>query len=109
MWRKTINLLKPKLHHRKFGSDPNAFQSELRMFGDKPGVPRKKESWENMYFIFIGGGFLFTGIALAFKKDTNIETWATIEAKKRNEMIENGEKIEVGVTYAPALQEKKWE
>ncbi|KZO95054.1 hypothetical protein CALVIDRAFT_538520 [Calocera viscosa TUFC12733] len=56
------------------------------LFGEKPPPPgqkRKLEDWELPWYIGMYGGLLVCGIALAFKPDTSIQTWAMKEARER--------------------------
>ncbi|KAG0748361.1 hypothetical protein G6F57_005130 [Rhizopus arrhizus] len=43
---------------------------------------RVKESWENMYYLGMGGGIFAMGVALYYKPDTSLVTWAKKEAEK---------------------------
>ncbi|KAG1173253.1 hypothetical protein G6F70_005757 [Rhizopus microsporus] len=43
---------------------------------------RVKEDWENMYYLGMGGGFLAIAVALYYKPDTSVVTWAKKEAEK---------------------------
>ncbi|RUS18375.1 hypothetical protein BC937DRAFT_88835 [Endogone sp. FLAS-F59071] len=55
------------------------------LFGEKPLAPgekRVKEGWEDIYYWGMGGGMLFAAIALYYKPDTSVVTWATKEAEK---------------------------
>ncbi|KAJ1651757.1 hypothetical protein IWQ61_007758 [Dispira simplex] len=65
------------------------------LFGEKPlkpGQKRKWEPWEPIwYFGYWGGMFLF-GVALYYKPDTSIQTWALNEAERR--LKERGENFD---------------
>ncbi|EJT80622.1 hypothetical protein GGTG_00617 [Gaeumannomyces tritici R3-111a-1] len=55
------------------------------LFGVKPGEKYQKEGWENiMYIGFFGSLAVFT-VAMAYKPDTSIQTWALEEARRRLE------------------------
>ncbi|KAI9475492.1 MAG: ESSS subunit of NADH:ubiquinone oxidoreductase-domain-containing protein [Benjaminiella poitrasii] len=43
---------------------------------------RVKEDWEDIYYVGMGGGFLLMAIALYYKPDTSVVTWAKKEAEK---------------------------
>ncbi|KAH7312327.1 ESSS subunit of NADH:ubiquinone oxidoreductase-domain-containing protein [Stachybotrys elegans] len=54
------------------------------LWGVKPGEKPEPEGWERpMYFFF--GGLILTGVALAYKPDTSVSTWALEEARRRLE------------------------
>ncbi|SPO43076.1 uncharacterized protein PSANT_00760 [Moesziomyces antarcticus] len=57
------------------------------LFGEKvpKGQKRQKENWENMWYFGMFGGMAFAAVALMYKPDTSIQTWAMAEAKKRLE------------------------
>ncbi|KAI9151817.1 DNA replication ATP-dependent helicase/nuclease DNA2 [Paramyrothecium foliicola] len=54
------------------------------LWGIKPGEKVEPEGWEWPMYIFFGG-LAATGIALAFKPDTTVSTWALEEARRRLE------------------------
>ncbi|KAL8392885.1 hypothetical protein RB595_002903 [Gaeumannomyces hyphopodioides] len=55
------------------------------LFGVKPGEKYQKEGWENIMWIgFFGSLAVFT-VAMAYKPDTSIQTWALEEARRRLE------------------------
>ncbi|KAI0080114.1 hypothetical protein K474DRAFT_1590760 [Panus rudis PR-1116 ss-1] len=65
------------------------------LFGEKPppaGQKRKKEGWENMWYVGIYGTMFVTAVLLYYKPDTSIQTWAIQEAKTRMEA--RGEKTD---------------
>ncbi|KAF9431868.1 hypothetical protein BGZ76_011589 [Entomortierella beljakovae] len=65
------------------------------LFGEKPlpaGTKRVKEDWENLWMYGFGGCMVFGTIAVYYKPDTNIQTWASKEAKARLEA--SGQTIE---------------
>ncbi|GAA5798212.1 ESSS subunit of NADH:ubiquinone oxidoreductase [Helicostylum pulchrum] len=43
---------------------------------------RVKEDWENIYYFGMGGGFLAMAVALYYKPDTSVVSWAKKEAEK---------------------------
>ena len=51
-----------------------------RLFGEAPG-PRKWASWELPYYLGMGGGAVILVFGLNAKPDTDIRTWARVEAK----------------------------
>ncbi|KNC52984.1 uncharacterized protein AMSG_09160 [Thecamonas trahens ATCC 50062] len=53
------------------------------LFGEKPGVPRKKELWETMMQIGMGGTFVLAAIGLACAPETSIKVWAEEESVAR--------------------------
>ncbi|KAH8722097.1 ESSS subunit of NADH:ubiquinone oxidoreductase-domain-containing protein [Ilyonectria robusta] len=68
------------------------------LWGIKPGEKAEPEGWEwPMYFFF--GSLAATGLALAFKPDTTVSTWALEEARRRLE--------QEGILPDPTKQEKK--
>ncbi|KAL3962555.1 hypothetical protein ACCO45_004078 [Purpureocillium lilacinum] len=54
------------------------------LWGIKPGEKAETEGWEWPMYLFCGS-LLATGIALAFKPDTTVSTWALEEARRRLE------------------------
>jgi len=44
-----------------------------------------KEPWENIWYIGMFGSMTFAAVALYYKPDTSIQTWALKEAKARME------------------------
>ncbi|KAI5467736.1 ESSS subunit of NADH:ubiquinone oxidoreductase-domain-containing protein [Mariannaea sp. PMI_226] len=54
------------------------------LWGVKPGEKAEPEGWEWPTYIFIGS-LVATGVALAFKPDTTVSTWALEEARRRLE------------------------
>ncbi|KAA8904804.1 ESSS subunit of NADH:ubiquinone oxidoreductase-domain-containing protein [Sphaerosporella brunnea] len=56
------------------------------LFGQDPATaPKGRESWENIMYYGFFGSFFVAGVAYAYKPDTNIETWALEEARRRLE------------------------
>ncbi|KAG2196795.1 hypothetical protein INT46_006296 [Mucor plumbeus] len=49
------------------------------LFNEKTRV---KEDWESIYYYGMGGGFLAMAVALYYKPDTSVVTWAKKEAEK---------------------------
>uniref|UniRef100_A0A7S3UYB4 NADH dehydrogenase [ubiquinone] 1 beta subcomplex subunit 11, mitochondrial n=1 Tax=Aplanochytrium stocchinoi TaxID=215587 RepID=A0A7S3UYB4_9STRA len=84
---------------RRFGTDASKPKREVYMFGEKPG-PRKWESWEAQYYFFMGASALVTIVGLTYKPETSIKAWARDEAEVRNQMIEEGKEVEMGVNYS---------
>ncbi|KAL6886415.1 hypothetical protein HDV57DRAFT_515546 [Trichoderma longibrachiatum] len=68
------------------------------LWGIKPGEKPEPEGWEWPMYLF-GASLLVTGVALAFKPDTSVSTWALEEARRRLEAE--------GVLPDPSSQEKK--
>ncbi|EHK18211.1 uncharacterized protein TRIVIDRAFT_121802 [Trichoderma virens Gv29-8] len=68
------------------------------LWGIKPGEKPEPEGWEWPMYLF-GASLLVTGVALAFKPDTSVSTWALEEARRRLEAE--------GVLPDPSNQEKK--
>ncbi|KAH6900723.1 ESSS subunit of NADH:ubiquinone oxidoreductase-domain-containing protein [Thelonectria olida] len=68
------------------------------LWGVKPGEKAEPEGWEWPTYIFIGS-LVATGVALAFKPDTTVSTWALEEARRRLEAE--------GILPDPAKEEKK--
>ncbi|EFZ02519.1 uncharacterized protein G6M90_00g037450 [Metarhizium brunneum] len=54
------------------------------LWGIKPGEKPEPEGWEWPMYIFCGS-LLAAGVALAFKPDTSVSTWALEEARRRLE------------------------
>ncbi|KAH7275824.1 hypothetical protein FSOLCH5_005456 [Fusarium solani] len=54
------------------------------LWGVKPGEKAEPEGWEWPMYIFLGS-LVATGVALAFKPDTTVSTWALEEARRRLE------------------------
>ncbi|KAF7560591.1 hypothetical protein G7046_g3568 [Stylonectria norvegica] len=68
------------------------------LWGIKPGEKPEPEGWEWPMYFFCGS-LVATGLALAFKPDTTVSTWALEEARRRLE--------EEGILPDPSKQEKK--
>ncbi|OAA46476.1 NADH:ubiquinone oxidoreductase 11.6kD subunit [Beauveria brongniartii RCEF 3172] len=54
------------------------------LWGIKPGEKPEPEGWEWPMYFFCGS-FVVAGVALAFKPDTSVSTWALEEARRRLE------------------------
>ncbi|KEY69148.1 hypothetical protein S7711_04931 [Stachybotrys chartarum IBT 7711] len=54
------------------------------LWGIKPGEKPESEGWEWPMYIFFGS-LIATGVALAYKPDTTVSTWALEEARRRLE------------------------
>ncbi|KAG6016372.1 hypothetical protein E4U54_001619 [Claviceps lovelessii] len=54
------------------------------LWGVKPGEKPEPEGWEWPMYIFCGS-LVAAGVALAFKPDTSVSTWALEEARRRLE------------------------
>ncbi|KAM3503458.1 hypothetical protein MY11210_008713 [Beauveria gryllotalpidicola] len=54
------------------------------LWGIKPGEKAEPEGWEWPMYFFCGS-FVVAGVALAFKPDTSVSTWALEEARRRLE------------------------
>ncbi|KAK3191430.1 hypothetical protein K4F52_002641 [Lecanicillium sp. MT-2017a] len=54
------------------------------LWGIKPGEKAEPEGWEWPMYIFCGS-LVVAGVALAFKPDTSVSTWALEEARRRLE------------------------
>lgn len=54
------------------------------LWGIKPGEKPEPEGWEWPMYIFCGS-LVVAGVALAFKPDTSVSTWALEEARRRLE------------------------
>ncbi|EPT03947.1 hypothetical protein FOMPIDRAFT_1028280 [Fomitopsis schrenkii] len=77
------------------GSGPHYNEPSGYLFGEKPlppGEKRKKEGWENIWYVGMYGSMLLAGVLLYYKPDTSLSTWAYNEAKRR--MEERGEKTD---------------
>ncbi|KAF9786408.1 Ndufb11, NADH dehydrogenase 1 beta subcomplex subunit [Thelephora terrestris] len=58
------------------------------VFGEKPPAPgqkRQREEWELIWYVGMFGTFAAATVAVYYKPDTSIQTWALVEAKKRME------------------------
>ncbi|KAK7448675.1 NADH:ubiquinone oxidoreductase 11.6kD subunit [Colletotrichum acutatum] len=55
------------------------------LWGVKPGEKYEKEGWETPFYTLFCGGIIATGVVLAFKPDTSLDTWALEEARRRLE------------------------
>ncbi|KIY72813.1 hypothetical protein CYLTODRAFT_366975 [Cylindrobasidium torrendii FP15055 ss-10] len=79
---------------RRYAHGPPSYNEPSGwLFGEKPppaGQKRKKEEWENIWYIGMFGTMAFAGVMLYYKPDTSIKTWALDEARRR--MDERGEK-----------------
>ncbi|KZZ91446.1 hypothetical protein AAL_06682 [Moelleriella libera RCEF 2490] len=54
------------------------------LWGIKPGEKAEPEGWEWPMYVF-GGSLVVAAVALAFKPDTSVSTWALEEARRRLE------------------------
>jgi len=54
------------------------------LWGVKPGEKPESEGWEWPMYIFCGS-IILTGVALVYKPDTSVSTWALEEARRRLE------------------------
>ncbi|OAA51713.1 NADH:ubiquinone oxidoreductase 11.6kD subunit [Metarhizium rileyi] len=54
------------------------------LWGIKPGEKPEPEGWEWPMYLFCGS-LLAAGVAVAFKPDTSVSTWALEEARRRLE------------------------
>ncbi|KAF5002825.1 hypothetical protein FGRMN_79 [Fusarium graminum] len=68
------------------------------LWGVKPGEKPEPEGWEWPMYIMLGS-LAATAVALAFKPDTTVSTWALEEARRRLE--------EEGILPDPSKQDKK--
>lgn len=68
------------------------------LWGVKPGEKPEPEGWEWPTYILLGS-LAATAVALAFKPDTTVSTWALEEARRRLE--------EEGILPDPSKQDKK--
>ncbi|CDO76643.1 hypothetical protein BN946_scf184868.g57 [Trametes cinnabarina] len=70
------------------GSGPHYNEPTGYLFGEKPlppGQKRKKEAWENVWYVGMYGSMLLAAVLLYYKPDTSINSWALQEAKARME------------------------
>ncbi|CAI4219894.1 unnamed protein product [Parascedosporium putredinis] len=67
-------------HHESPYDPPSGY-----LFGIKPGEKHQKEGWENLMFYGFVPSCLLLIVALAFKPDTSLDTWALEEARRRLE------------------------
>ncbi|KIP12438.1 hypothetical protein PHLGIDRAFT_123987 [Phlebiopsis gigantea 11061_1 CR5-6] len=70
------------------GHGPQYNEPSGYLFSEKPlppGQKRKKEDWENMWYIGMYGTMAVASVLLYYKPDTSIQTWALQEAKARME------------------------
>ncbi|OAA63858.1 NADH:ubiquinone oxidoreductase 11.6kD subunit [Cordyceps fumosorosea ARSEF 2679] len=73
--------------NRRGGGHGNESQFEPPsgwLWGIKPGEKPEPEGWEWPMYIFCGS-LVVAGVALAFKPDTSVSTWALEEARRRLE------------------------
>ncbi|KAF9932459.1 hypothetical protein FBU30_008162 [Linnemannia zychae] len=65
------------------------------LFGEKPlapGAKRVKEDWEPLMYYGFFGAMAVATVVMYYKPDTNLQTWASKEAKAR--MLANGQSVE---------------
>ena len=80
----TLNRRYSTVHVKEEQDDvelPNGF-----LFNEKPLLPgekRKKEAWENIYVFGMVGNLILAFVLLYYQPDTDIATWARIQAQKR--------------------------
>ncbi|KAI8980650.1 ESSS subunit of NADH:ubiquinone oxidoreductase-domain-containing protein [Trametes punicea] len=70
------------------GGGPHYNEPTGYLFGEKPLPPaqkRKKEAWENVWYVGMYGSMLLAAVLLYYKPDTSINSWALKEAKARME------------------------
>ncbi len=65
-------------HHHEHYTD-----EEGRLFNIPRGETYKNEGWEYGHYIFFGGGLLALLLALTFKPDYSVDTWADDEFLRR--------------------------
>ncbi|TFK91704.1 hypothetical protein K466DRAFT_482280 [Polyporus arcularius HHB13444] len=77
------------------GHGPQYNEPTGYLFSEKPlpaGQKRKKEAWENVWYVGMYGTMAVATVLLYYKPDTSINSWALKEAKARMEA--RGEKPE---------------
>ncbi|KAL1951640.1 hypothetical protein VTO73DRAFT_789 [Trametes versicolor] len=70
------------------GHGPHYNEPTGYFLSEKPlpaGQKRKKESWENVWYIGMYGSMGVAAVLLYYKPDTSIKSWALEEAKARME------------------------
>ncbi|KAI0673500.1 ESSS subunit of NADH:ubiquinone oxidoreductase-domain-containing protein [Trametes maxima] len=70
------------------GHGPHYNEPTGYLFGEKPlppGQKRKREAWENIWYIGMYGTMGVAAVLLYYKPDTSVSTWALKEAKERME------------------------
>ncbi|KAL5598599.1 hypothetical protein BROUX41_003475 [Berkeleyomyces rouxiae] len=71
---------------RAGGGNDNDFDPPTGwLWGVKPGEKAEKEGWEGPVMYVFLPSFVIFAIALAFKPDTSLDTWALEEARRRLE------------------------
>ncbi|KAI8367953.1 ESSS subunit of NADH:ubiquinone oxidoreductase [Choanephora cucurbitarum] len=77
---RSTRLARPTNVLRRGGHGPVSYNEPGGyLFNEKVRV---KEDWENLYYAGMGGGFLLMAVALYYKPDTSVVTWAKKEAEK---------------------------
>ncbi|KAI8982040.1 hypothetical protein BDF20DRAFT_864668 [Mycotypha africana] len=74
-----LNTVRTNLIRRGGGHGTPINEPGGYLFNEKTRV---KEDWENIYYWGMGGGFLAMAVALYYKPDTSLITWARKEAEK---------------------------
>ncbi|CAO3680177.1 unnamed protein product [Rhizopus stolonifer] len=65
---------------RRGGHGPVSYNEPSgHLFNEKVRV---KEDWEDIYYLGMGGGIFAMAVALYYKPDTSLVTWAKKEAEK---------------------------
>ncbi|KAI8642154.1 ESSS subunit of NADH:ubiquinone oxidoreductase-domain-containing protein [Parasitella parasitica] len=76
---RSTRLARPSFVHRGGHGTPSYNEPGGYLFNEKVRV---KEDWESIYYYGMGGGFLAMAVALYYKPDTSVVTWAKKEAEK---------------------------
>ncbi|KAJ8652325.1 hypothetical protein O0I10_012051 [Lichtheimia ornata] len=86
---RSARLTRPTVMRRGGGGAPEVNEPGGYLFNEKTRV---KEEWESIYNWGMGGGFFLMAVALYYKPDTSVVSWATKEAEKS--LKEKGVKLD---------------
>ncbi|ORX54457.1 hypothetical protein DM01DRAFT_323434 [Hesseltinella vesiculosa] len=76
---RSANLARPAMLRRAGGGGTPINEPGGYLFNEKTPI---KEGWEDIYYWGMGGGFALMTVALIYKPDSSVMTWAKKEAEK---------------------------
>ncbi|KAI9031519.1 hypothetical protein CLU79DRAFT_728893 [Phycomyces nitens] len=79
IFTRSTRLARPTIMRRGGHGTPQWNEPGGYFFSEKKRV---KEEWEDIYYWGMGGGMALMAVALAYKPDTSVVTWAKKEAEK---------------------------
>lgn len=92
MRRNALGTASPPRQQRLTRANPLSPPKMCSVQPPPPGKSRKWEDWELIWYVGLGGSFLYVAAGLYFKPECKITTWARVEAMRRKAaMDEAGE------------------